>query len=293
MLSGPIHARYVRFLPQAWEYHMSMRVEILGCSTYGSEECRKGKGASYRGTVAVTITGKTCQRWDSQTPHTHDRTPANYPSGGLDENYCRNPDNWYNLWCFTTDPDKRWEYCDVPDCNENQKNIENFEMAEGEWLERDPSLVVDSTGPPLIQYGVTYDAGKALDMQTGTFWNPQNLLAPDRENLKNWYIVLDLKAPHALTRIAVINYGDTIHDIAAFILQKSLSGSQYNWEDVVSVTNVQGGMDQRQEFGGFQETARYWKFVVTRTHSGWQPWLKELLIFGASSAVRNGGQKNG
>ena len=28
-------------------------------------------------------------------------------------NYCRNPDNSSGLWCYTTDPRKRWEYCGV------------------------------------------------------------------------------------------------------------------------------------------------------------------------------------
>eukprot|EP00058_Branchiostoma_floridae_P019986 XP_002605476.1 hypothetical protein BRAFLDRAFT_92893 [Branchiostoma floridae] len=80
------------------------------------ESCQVGNGASYRGTVSVTQTGKTCQRWDSQTPHEHDRTPANYPARGLVDNYCRNLDDWYAIWCYTTDPNYRWDYCDVPVC---------------------------------------------------------------------------------------------------------------------------------------------------------------------------------
>ncbi|XP_066299007.1 uncharacterized protein [Branchiostoma lanceolatum] len=62
--------------------------------------------------------------------------------------------------------------------------------------------------------------------------------------------------------------------------------SPYNWEDVVSVDNVQGGTDRRQEFGGFQGTARYWRFLVTRTHSGTQPWLTELNFKGISATIR-------
>ena len=44
-------------------------------------------------------------------------------------NYCRNPDisNYPHInkycgggrpWCYTTDPNKRWEYCDIPKCGE-------------------------------------------------------------------------------------------------------------------------------------------------------------------------------
>ena len=34
-----------------------------------------------------------------------------------DHNYCRNPDGEPAVWCYTTDPQKRWEYCDVPKCD--------------------------------------------------------------------------------------------------------------------------------------------------------------------------------
>ncbi|XP_078700891.1 uncharacterized protein LOC144927377 [Branchiostoma floridae x Branchiostoma belcheri] len=80
------------------------------------EPCQVGDGASYRGTVSVTRTGKTCQRWDRLFPHVHDKTPHNYPSSGLEENYCRNPDGEPGVWCFTTNPLVRWERCEVPVC---------------------------------------------------------------------------------------------------------------------------------------------------------------------------------
>jgi len=72
-------------------------------------ECRYTvKGAEYRGLRTTTNTGKTCQRWDSQSPHTHSKTG--------EENYCRNPDNSAEPWCYTTDPAKRFEYCGVLNC---------------------------------------------------------------------------------------------------------------------------------------------------------------------------------
>jgi len=38
---------------------------------------------------------------------------ANYPDGGLgDHNSCRNPDGEASIWCYTTDENVRWEYCD-------------------------------------------------------------------------------------------------------------------------------------------------------------------------------------
>ncbi|XP_072049112.1 uncharacterized protein [Amphiura filiformis] len=72
-------------------------------------------GGDYRGTVAVTVTGKTCQKWTEQVPHQHEVTPDNYPGIGLgDHNYCRNPDNEpKGTWCYTIDEELRWEYCDI------------------------------------------------------------------------------------------------------------------------------------------------------------------------------------
>jgi len=43
----------------------------------------------------------------------HSRTIENYPNAGLGHhNYCRNPDGELEgAWCYTTDPNVRWEYC--------------------------------------------------------------------------------------------------------------------------------------------------------------------------------------
>uniref|UniRef100_A0A672PU20 Plasminogen-like n=1 Tax=Sinocyclocheilus grahami TaxID=75366 RepID=A0A672PU20_SINGR len=93
--------------------------------------CASGEGSSYRGTIAVTVSGKTCQEWSSQSPHKHSRTPENYPCKGLDENYCRNPDNERSPWCYTTDPKTHWEYCSVPSCGD-QLRPEEPVIPEGE-----------------------------------------------------------------------------------------------------------------------------------------------------------------
>ena len=47
--------------------------------------CSSVNQADYRGDISVTTGGQyTCQAWDSQSPHSHDRTPENYPDKGLD-----------------------------------------------------------------------------------------------------------------------------------------------------------------------------------------------------------------
>ena len=80
--------------------------------------CAKSlKCENYRGRMSVTATGRTCQRWDEQTPHKHGYTAKAYPHAGLEGNYCRNPSNQQEAWCYTTDREKRWELCAVPDCD--------------------------------------------------------------------------------------------------------------------------------------------------------------------------------
>ena len=71
--------------------------------------CWTGDGASYSGTWATTENGLTCQAWSSNSPHSH-----NYNSESA--NYCRNPDGEPRPWCYTTDPNVRWEYCSLSQC---------------------------------------------------------------------------------------------------------------------------------------------------------------------------------
>ena len=88
---------------------------------HGCDETLEGDGAGYKGCQTVTRSGKTCQRWDRLSPHSHSRGFSGYYKSywdGLGEdaesagNYCRNPDGEPSIWCYTDDPNSRWEYCD-------------------------------------------------------------------------------------------------------------------------------------------------------------------------------------
>ena len=53
-----------------------------------------------------TQSGRTCQRWDRNRPH----VPNIQPTVTF-HNHCAKPDGDDQHWCYTTDPNVRWEYC--------------------------------------------------------------------------------------------------------------------------------------------------------------------------------------
>ncbi|XP_053576286.1 prothrombin [Bombina bombina] len=91
------------------------------------EQCIKGDcivgvgtGASYRGNISVTKSGRGCQYWSSNFPHKTRINPKTHANASLTENFCRNPDNNpLGPWCYTRDPTKRYEECVVPVCGKN------------------------------------------------------------------------------------------------------------------------------------------------------------------------------
>jgi len=93
-------------------------------------------GTEYRGNLSKTVTGKICQAWDTQVPHEHEYTNDNYPKGGLDRNYCRNPDDYCGgVWCYTTDPSTEWDLCSVPLCSSVRDQVnDHFIGAEGKLV---------------------------------------------------------------------------------------------------------------------------------------------------------------
>ena len=76
-------------------------------------DCQEGDplGVTYLGSINVTASGVTCQTWMDNRPHEHSHSDLG------DHNFCRNPDgNLEGVWCFTNNPDIRWEQCSVPIC---------------------------------------------------------------------------------------------------------------------------------------------------------------------------------
>lgn len=91
------------------------------------DETITGKGQTYRGCQNKTRGGYTCAKWtagfninsndckkNKVDGCQHRHTITQNPDKGIsNHNYCRNPDNGASIWCYTTDKDKRWDYCDA------------------------------------------------------------------------------------------------------------------------------------------------------------------------------------
>ena len=103
-------------------------------TTVDADECgwRNTKQSDYRGTMSVTESGLLCQRWeDVDSSHTNIVTNDiryRIQHGMSSNNYCRNPDDSSRVWCYINmgegvyddkqQQQQRWEYCDVPICED-------------------------------------------------------------------------------------------------------------------------------------------------------------------------------
>jgi hypothetical protein len=105
----------------------------------------------YTGTINITRNGTECQRWDVDYPHTKiiNMTSKN-------ENYCRNPEGG-ELWCYTTDENIIWDYCNIKQCSKfyinhfcneskTQRSGFNFELAKCSSYPGCKHIVIKSNG---------------------------------------------------------------------------------------------------------------------------------------------------
>ena len=95
-----------------------LSIQELNNNIFMSDKCFLSNGIDYRGTQSFTRSGFKCQKWSDQYPHEHNFKDLEL----LGHNYCRNPDNDLEPWCFTTSPQKRKEYCGVQKCGTLSSN---------------------------------------------------------------------------------------------------------------------------------------------------------------------------
>ncbi|KAM7336973.1 hypothetical protein ACRRTK_003092 [Alexandromys fortis] len=100
----------------------SVRFQTCGIKSCRDAVCVSCNGEDYRGQVDVTESGRECQRWDLQHPHSHPFQPDKFLDKALNDNYCRNPDGSERPWCYTTDPNIQREFCDLPSCGKRSSN---------------------------------------------------------------------------------------------------------------------------------------------------------------------------
>ena len=94
------------------------------------------QGLEYQGKTSVTLDGLSCQAWD-----VHDDSNYRFPDATPQDaaNYCRNPDGQSEgPWCYTTDPEVTWGYCDIPSCtNATTEPPANSSQPQGKGLRAD------------------------------------------------------------------------------------------------------------------------------------------------------------
>ncbi|XP_010777750.1 plasminogen activator, urokinase b, partial [Notothenia coriiceps] len=84
------------------------------CEKVKAGQCFEGVGLYYRGTVAKSKSGRTCEEWDSDTRELY--LSIDLKSGR--HNYCRNLHYKRRPWCFVwKNLQLVWEYCAVPRCS--------------------------------------------------------------------------------------------------------------------------------------------------------------------------------
>ena len=98
--------------------------------------CLDNQQREYRSKLSKTESGRICQAWQDQFPHRHSQDS---PDAWLESNYCRNPDGERRAWCYTTDAKRRWEFCNVPECDFESPlttmSIEHFPVSPKQQLE--------------------------------------------------------------------------------------------------------------------------------------------------------------
>tara|TARA_B100001248_G_C27396502_1_gene465924 strand:+ start:2935 stop:4350 length:1416 start_codon:yes stop_codon:yes gene_type:complete len=97
-----------------------------------SEKLSGDNDTDYRGLQNKTILGKDCLKWSDQPLSGGDRNDKvqkaleNKTHGVAKHNYCRNPDGGNTIWCYTTDPTKRWDFCltkEVEQCSKSNGKL--------------------------------------------------------------------------------------------------------------------------------------------------------------------------
>jgi hypothetical protein len=98
--------------PRSWDNHGNWNCTICEdgyTKNIETGDCEILSDSEYTGNM--TEKGLLCQNWSANTPHSHNNKNVG------NHNNCANPDNTkrngiLTPWCYTVDPNVRWDYCD-------------------------------------------------------------------------------------------------------------------------------------------------------------------------------------
>ncbi|XP_035022674.2 tissue-type plasminogen activator isoform X3 [Hippoglossus stenolepis] len=94
------------------------------CEINTKEKCVVGRGEGYRGTWSIGHSGAECINWNATSLRGKRFTARKVDATSLglgNHNFCRNPDNDSNPWCYIYKGTQIvWELCSVPKCPEDK-----------------------------------------------------------------------------------------------------------------------------------------------------------------------------
>ena len=151
----------------------------------------------YSGTANTTIGGLTCQAWSVQEPHSHGYSVSEHGMFGVgDHNYCRNPDpTAFGVWCHTTNPNIRWDYCPVPPCVPTVKVLD-FSLDVDDEMDYNGSYTSATLEKEDLPPSFTICAAYMVEAWTTEFWSADMFRLNDDNGFMWGYVSLFAATAH-------------------------------------------------------------------------------------------------
>jgi hypothetical protein len=131
-----------------------------------SYDCYTEKGTGYVGLTDRSASGRTCKNWLKQEKY------APGADGIGNHHYCRNPEGSKEKpWCFTVDPTKDWEFCEVSKCAEEAADPKPWKAPDGSKSEAEEAKGPCEYTKPDKPGFVEKEAGRSCEDSKGdTVW---------------------------------------------------------------------------------------------------------------------------